>query len=1614
MPARAQITDVTNSTSTPIPGAGHDYIKMLSESVNPANGSISLRLQVPTPTGRKLALPFSFAYDSSGVQFPGASNDLNTESTFNAWMTDGYRDPLRFGGWGYTVPYVTSGDGKVAGLPPNNKAECSYAAGYIFHDSNGGRHTLGLANQTIPTAAACHDLRQWLSASGDLYQATIPSSGGLSIADADGTVYGGKSGLQIEDRNGNQVSITFPTTNANDKSSFTVKDTLGRTLISSSGFDTPIDTITVSGLANPYTVTWGTASFNFTPNATEIGGTKCSWAGDDNSVPAITSITLPNGQEYQFTYDPTFGLLDKITYPGGGYVSYVWGYDAQSAVTYWSATNGCSAIYDAPAVLKRYVSFDGQTIALEQDFAYSTTWNPNQDNEWTSKQTTVTTHDDVRGTNFQTVYTYSFATTNTGEPYQPLDFTPPDPQIPLEQTIVYQSTSGSVLRTVTKGWYDANELACELQTLDNGLISGTFYTYGPGAAITDKKEYDYGLITSTSVCQNQSTAPSGITPSRETAITYQSFAATPIYPSAPSIFDRPSSVITYGNGTRVAEIDYTYDQNTPASASATSHDETNYGPSSSAPRGNATTITKQCFPNCTNAGSTYGFDETGQVLSFKDSCGNATCGDVTGTSHTTSYAYSDSYSSCGGSAPPAGSTNAFLTKLTDALGHTDSFCYGYADGFVRSSTDKNGRVTDYKYNDSLDRLTETDYPDGGQTLLAYNDSPYSPSTPSPSVTATKKITSGINLVTLSAEDGMEQVVKTELLSDPQGTIYTATVYDGLGRNYTTTNPYRSTSDPTYGLTTYIYDALGRSCLVAPPGSTASNSTCPTSQPSDTAFTTYLGNTTTVFDEQGHSRKNQTDSFGRLVNIWEDPNGLDYKTVYTYDALDDLLTVAQGGTHNRTFAYDSLKRLTSSHNPETGTVTYTYDPNSNVATKLDARAFTITYAYDVLNRMTGKTYSNGDHAITYAYDQTGCLGVTCYNVGRRTGMTDAGGSESWAYDSMGRELAEQRTTNSITKSTAYTYDLNGDLMTLTYPSGRKITYGWDSAARPISAIDTVNGINYAQGGAYTPQGALSAVTLGAAGSFAGISISDTYNNRLQPNELKSSTISGNATDITYNFVDSSGHNNGNVFAITNNLDNTRSQIFTYDSLNRLATAETTEGFSTNESRCWGESYTYDQWSNLTSIGVASAAYSGCSQESLSVTALANNQLSATGVSYDASGNVNSDGTYTYLYNSESELTQSSIDGTYTYDGDGNRLVGSNGTYWYGAGTEVLDESNSSGTITAEFAYFGGKRIAWGNGGNTNINYYAPDMLGSNRTVFFSDGQICFQGDLYPFGGLRVVNDNLCMGGAGNFLFMGKERDDDNLDNFGARQYTSQFGRWMSPDWSAIPAPVPYANLSNPQTLNLYAMVHDNPESFADLDGHSASCDPHHDYCNSHEPSESLANAAAECFTNPGLCGSEKLIVEQKDQIPQEPPAQPDPQPAPTNPDGTPKPPPVPVPGNPDLPWKWNPDPGNPRGGTWGPDGWKGPNPPNGSWDPNGHWDINDGHGSPVQHYDPKGKPLTPDQAHPGPIQQSSSMWDRVKSIAPAPVARAGTAAIILYLIVSEGSRLYPPRNAIPVP
>lgn len=71
------------------------------------------------------------------------------------------------------------------------------------------------------------------------------------------------------------------------------------------------------------------------------------------------------------------------------------------------------------------------------------------------------------------------------------------------------------------------------------------------------------------------------------------------------------------------------------------------------------------------------------------------------------------------------------------------------------------------------------------------------------------------------------------------------------------------------------------------------------------------------------------------------------------------------------------------------------------------------------------------------------------------------------------------------------------------------------------------------------------------------------------------------------------------------------------------------------------------------------------------------------------------------------------------------------------------------------------------------------------------------------------------------FTGKERDSESgLDYFGARYCGSTMGRWMSPDWADKPEGVPYASLGDPQSLNLYGYVWNNPLSRFDSDGHEA--------------------------------------------------------------------------------------------------------------------------------------------------------------------------------------------------
>jgi RHS repeat-associated protein len=125
--------------------------------------------------------------------------------------------------------------------------------------------------------------------------------------------------------------------------------------------------------------------------------------------------------------------------------------------------------------------------------------------------------------------------------------------------------------------------------------------------------------------------------------------------------------------------------------------------------------------------------------------------------------------------------------------------------------------------------------------------------------------------------------------------------------------------------------------------------------------------------------------------------------------------------------------------------------------------------------------------------------------------------------------------------------------------------------------------------------------------------------------------------------------------------------------------------------------------------------------------------------------------------------------------------------------------------------------------SNVFYYFDDALGSARVITNSTGTVCYDADFYPFGGERAYTNNCTQ----NYKFTGKERDSEsNLDDFGARYYASQYARFISPDWSEKPEPVPYASLAYPQSLNLFSYVQNNPLSRTDPNGHCNVDGEHH--------------------------------------------------------------------------------------------------------------------------------------------------------------------------------------------
>src|SRR5260370_38368328 len=132
---------------------------------------------------------------------------------------------------------------------------------------------------------------------------------------------------------------------------------------------------------------------------------------------------------------------------------------------------------------------------------------------------------------------------------------------------------------------------------------------------------------------------------------------------------------------------------------------------------------------------------------------------------------------------------------------------------MASCPNPNKQPTSYQY-DNMAQLTHVGFPDAGEAAFTYNvtSAPFN-------MTTSKKMDSRYVYSKLTV-DGLARTVLTQLCEDGTSSctqpIKADTVYDGLSRTSTASNPNRSTGDSTYAITPTAYNALNPVTNLSPP------------------------------------------------------------------------------------------------------------------------------------------------------------------------------------------------------------------------------------------------------------------------------------------------------------------------------------------------------------------------------------------------------------------------------------------------------------------------------------------------------------------------------------------------------------------------------------------------------------------------------------------------------------------------------------------------------------------------------------------------------------------------------------------------------------------------------
>jgi RHS repeat-associated protein len=555
---------------------------------------------------------------------------------------------------------------------------------------------------------------------------------------------------------------------------------------------------------------------------------------------------------------------------------------------------------------------------------------------------------------------------------------------------------------------------------------------------------------------------------------------------------------------------------------------------------------------------------------------------------------------------------------------------------------------------------------------------------------------------------------------------------------------------------YSYDALNRRSKIINP---------------DNNYTQYtydaLGNKKTAKDPKGNITTYSYDALNRLTSVIQ-PGSI--TTSYSYNSNSNLTSVADANNNATTYKFSDTRKVYQIVSPDTGTTTYQYDAAGNLTGKTDAKGIAITYTYDALNRLTQISFPDSAQNIAYAYDN--CLN----GKGRLCRTTDPSGTITLEYTAKGQIKKETKTIDSIQYVTQYSYDMNGNMKTMTYPSGRVITYNYTND-KAVSVLN--NAANLATNISYKPFGGMSSLTYGN-----GIASSISYDNQYRVTSIAAGTV----MNLSYSSYDA----NGNITGIVNNLDAAKNKSYSYDALDRLISA----------TGSWGSlTWTYDSVGNRLTENTNSYTYASNT----------NKLINANGKTfgYDNNGNTTIESARQYIYNQNQRLIQVNDGATtanYTYNGSGQRIKkivnGATTIFHYSINGQIIAESDNVGTINVEYVYLNGKPLAKID--SSGVNYIHIDHIGTPIIMTDATGAKIWAIETKPFGDGASITGSATL----NFRFTGQYSDQETGNNQnGFRDYASQLDRYIESD------PLGISRGKN----HLYIYVRSNPNRWTDIFG-----------------------------------------------------------------------------------------------------------------------------------------------------------------------------------------------------